>query len=36
MNRNTYHNYPKEIANLVQLRGALTRQINKAKRKYEK
>lgn len=29
MQRNTYHNYPKEIANLIQLRGALNRQINK-------
>lgn len=29
MRRNTIHNYPKEIAELVQLRGALTRQINK-------
>ena len=29
MSRNTVHNYPKEIAELVQLRGAITRQINK-------
>jgi hypothetical protein len=29
MNENTYHRYPKEIANLIQLRGALQRQINK-------
>jgi hypothetical protein len=29
MKRNTYHNYPKEIALMVQLRGALNRQINK-------
>jgi len=29
MKRNTYHNYPKPIANLIQLRGALNRQINK-------
>jgi hypothetical protein len=29
MNENTYHRYPKEIANLIQLRGALNRQINK-------
>ena len=29
MRRNTYHRYPKEIANLIQLRGALNRQINK-------
>ena len=28
MRRNTYHRYGKEIAQLVQLRGALTRQIN--------
>lgn len=30
MHRNSYHtNYPKEVAQLVQLRGAITRQINK-------
>lgn len=29
MSRNTCHNYPKEIASLIQLRGALNRQINK-------
>lgn len=29
MRRNTYHNYPKEIALAIQLRGALNRQINK-------
>lgn len=29
MNRNSYHNYPKEIAELIQLRGAVQRQINK-------
>lgn len=30
MKRNSYHNrYPKEVARLVQLRGAVTRQINK-------
>lgn len=29
MRRNTYHRYPKEIAKLIQLRGALQRQINK-------
>lgn len=30
MRRNSYHNrYPKEVARLVQLRGVLTRQINK-------
>lgn len=32
MARNTIHNYPKEIAELVQLRGAITRQINKRER----
>jgi hypothetical protein len=32
MRRNTYHNYPKEIAQLIQLRGALNRQINKRER----
>lgn len=31
MRRNTYHRYPKEIARLIQLRGALSRQINKRK-----
>jgi hypothetical protein len=37
MERNTVHNYPKEIAVVVQLRGALNRQINKHKKKlYEK
>lgn len=29
MRRNTVHNMPKELADLVQLRGALNRQINK-------
>lgn len=29
MRRNSVHNLPKELAELVQLRGALTRQINK-------
>jgi len=29
MRRNSYHNYGKEIAQLVQLRGAVTRQINR-------
>lgn len=29
MRRNTYHNYGPEIAHVVQLRGAITRQINK-------
>ena len=33
MRRNNIHNYPKEIAQLVQLRGAITRQINKRERK---
>lgn len=33
MKRNTIHNYPKEIAELVQLRGAITRQINRQERK---
>lgn len=32
MSRNTVHRYPKEIAQLVQLRGAITRQINKRER----
>lgn len=29
MRRNSYHTYPKEVAQLIQLRGALNRQINK-------
>lgn len=29
MKRNTYHNYPKEIAQLIQLRGAVQRKINR-------
>lgn len=29
MRRNTYHNYPKEIAHAIQMRGALSRQINR-------
>lgn len=33
MRRNTCHRYPKEIAQLVQLRGALTRKINNIERK---
>jgi hypothetical protein len=32
MRRNTCHNYPKEIARVIQLRGAITRQINKRQR----
>jgi len=35
MRRNTYHNYPKEIAQVIQLRGALTRQINKKEQSHE-
>lgn len=33
MKRNTVHNYPKEVALMVQLRGALNRQINKHRKK---
>ncbi|HEU0283361.1 MAG TPA: HNH endonuclease [Gallionella sp.] len=29
MKRNSYHNYPKEVAQLIQLRGTVQRQINK-------
>jgi hypothetical protein len=29
MRRNTYHRYPKAVASLIQLRGALNRQINR-------
>jgi hypothetical protein len=32
MSRNTVHNLPKEVARLVQLRGAVVRQINKRMR----
>jgi len=32
MRRNSFHKYGKEIAGLVQLRGALTRQINRRKK----
>lgn len=35
MERNTYHRYPKEIARLIQLRGALNRQINKREKERE-
>lgn len=31
MKQNSYHRYPKEVARIFQLKGALTRQINKAK-----
>ena len=35
MRRNSYHNrLPKELAELVQLRGAITRQINKRDKEY--
>jgi len=33
MRRNSFHQYGKDIAHLVQLRGAITRQINKRERK---
>jgi hypothetical protein len=35
MKRNSLHNYPVEITRTIQLMGALTRQINKNKRRYE-
>lgn len=35
MRDNTYHRYPKEIARLIQLRGALQRQINKREKDHE-
>lgn len=34
MLRNTLHNYPKEIAQLIQLRGAVNRQINRRNREH--
>ena len=33
MGRNTYHNYGKEVAELIQLRGAISRKINKLEKK---
>lgn len=35
MQRHTYHNYPKPIAQLIQLRGALNRRINNATKTEE-
>ena len=36
MRRNSYHtNYPPELANLIQLRGVLTRKINKRSKEHE-
>lgn len=35
MRRNTYHSMPKELAKLVQLRGAVNRQINKRTKQNE-
>jgi len=35
MQRNTMHNYPKEIALAIQLQGAITRQINKRSKQNE-
>lgn len=35
MDENTYHKYPKEITQLIQLRGALNRQINKREKERE-
>ncbi len=35
MKRNSYHNYPKELATLVQLRSALNRQINKREKNHD-
>jgi hypothetical protein len=35
MQLNTYHNYPKEIADTIQLMGAVTRQINKHKKRLQ-
>ncbi len=36
MRRNTVHNLPKEVAELVQLRGALKRKINRLEKKDER
>lgn len=35
MRRNTYHNYPKEIALAIQARGALIRRINNEHKKHQ-
>lgn len=35
MRRNTYHNYPKPIAELIQLRGALVRKIHAAEQRHQ-
>ncbi len=35
MRENSYHKYPKEITRLIQLRGALNRQINKREKALE-
>lgn len=35
MQRNSLHNYPKPIAQLIQLRGALNRKINNRSRRHE-
>jgi hypothetical protein len=35
MNRNTLHNYGEEVASLYQLKGAITRQINKRAKRHE-
>ena len=35
MQRNTIHNYPKEIVHLVQLQAAINRQINKRTQSHE-
>lgn len=35
MKRNSYHNYPKEISSLIQLQGAINRQLNKRAKVYE-
>lgn len=35
MKRNSFHNYPKEVAQLIQLRGAVQRQINKRSKQDE-
>jgi len=35
MRRNSFHNYPKEVAQLIQLRSAVQRQINKRSKQNE-
>lgn len=35
LRRNSWHNYPEELGKIIQLQGALTRQINKHSKKFK-